>query len=110
MEATLTMNQNSHQKSAEPLHIQRLEACLDIGPFMKYAQEILSRPLTSSDDSDSDVNPDMLGPGDRVVNGVVSSQSGILFQIGTLGRRCVILDYRSPIRQKYDVQFHECWK
>lgn len=75
-EATVTMKQNSHPKSAEPLHIQRLEACLDIGPFMKYAQDILSRPLTSSDDSDSDVNPDMLVPGDRVMNGVVSSQSG----------------------------------
>lgn len=78
-EATATMKQNSFQKSAEPLHIQRLEACLDLGPFMKYAQEILSRPLTSSDDSDSDVNPDMLGPGDRVMNGVVSSQSGRKF-------------------------------
>lgn len=75
-EATITMNQNTFQKSAEPLHIQRLEACLDLGPFMKYAQEILSRPLTSSDDSDSDVNPEILGPGDRVMNGVVSSQSG----------------------------------
>ncbi len=72
-EATITMNK---QKSAEPLHIQRLEACLDLGPFMKYAQEILSRPLTSSDDSDSDVNPEILGPGDRVQNGVVCSQSG----------------------------------
>lgn len=75
-EATITMNQNTFQKSAEPLHIQRLEACLDLGPFMKYAQDILSRPLTSSDDSDSDVNPEILGPGDRVMNGVVSSQSG----------------------------------
>lgn len=75
-EATVTIKQNSYQNAAEPLHIQRLEACLDLGPFMKYAQEILSRPLTSSDDSDSDVNPEILGPGDRVVNGVVSSQLG----------------------------------
>lgn len=77
-EAAVTMKQNSFQKSAaEPLHIQRLEASLDIGPFMKYAQEILSRPLTSSDDSDSDVNTEILGPGERLMNGVVSSQSGI---------------------------------
>lgn len=75
-EVTATMDQNLIQKLAEPLHIQRLEACLDLGPFMKYAQEILSRPLTSSDDSDSDVNPEMLGAGDRVMNGVVSSQLG----------------------------------
>lgn len=79
-DATVALKQNLLQKTAEPLHIQRLEACLDLGPFMKYAQEILSRPLTS-DDSDSDVNPEILGPGDRVMNGVISSRSGKLIEM-----------------------------
>lgn len=42
------------QTIAQPLHIQRLEASLDMGPFMNYAQNMLLRPLTSSEDSDSD--------------------------------------------------------
>uniref|UniRef100_W8APB8 Chromatin-remodeling ATPase INO80 n=1 Tax=Ceratitis capitata TaxID=7213 RepID=W8APB8_CERCA len=36
---------------AEPLHIQRLEAALNMKPFMEYARQILSKPLSSGDDS-----------------------------------------------------------
>lgn len=42
------------QRLAQPLHIQRLTASLDMAPLMAYAQNLLVRPLTSSDDSDSD--------------------------------------------------------
>lgn len=64
------------QKLAQPLHVQRLESSLDIGPFMAYAQNMLLRPLTSSDDSDSDINAEILPPGDKIINGIVSSKIG----------------------------------
>lgn len=39
---------------AEPLHIQRLEAALDMRPFMSYARDVLSRPLSSPDDTEGE--------------------------------------------------------
>uniref|UniRef100_A0A1B0CSZ6 Chromatin-remodeling ATPase INO80 n=1 Tax=Lutzomyia longipalpis TaxID=7200 RepID=A0A1B0CSZ6_LUTLO len=59
----------SGQILAKPLHIQRLEAALDMGPLMAYAREVLSRPLTSSDESDVECQV----PG-RKIRGVVSSK------------------------------------
>lgn len=53
---------NHQQRLAQPLHIQRLTASLDMGPLMAYAQNLLVRPLTSSEDSDSDAN----GAGDAL--------------------------------------------
>lgn len=75
--ATLAGGQSSSgQRLAQPLHIQRLEASLDMGPFMSYAQTLLLRPLTSSEDSDSDLNVDMLSPDDKLMNGVVVTKRG----------------------------------
>lgn len=37
---------------AQPLHIQRLEAALDMRPFMQQAREVLSRPLTSPEETE----------------------------------------------------------
>ncbi|GAB0098739.1 Chromatin-remodeling ATPase INO80 [Sergentomyia squamirostris] len=59
----------SGQILAKPLHIQRLEAALDMGPFLAYAQDFLSQPLTSSDESE--------------VDWVVSGPSGKLSSIST---------------------------
>ncbi|XP_061386788.1 chromatin-remodeling ATPase INO80 [Musca vetustissima] len=42
---------------AEPLHIQRLEAALDMRPFMQQAREVLSRPITSPEESEADDTP-----------------------------------------------------
>lgn len=67
---------SSRQRLVEPLHIQQLEASLDMGPFMLYAQNLLLRPLTSSEDSDSDLNADILAPDDKLMNGVVVSKRG----------------------------------
>lgn len=39
---------------AEPLHLQRLEAALDMGPFMSYARHQLSQPLSSDEDSNAE--------------------------------------------------------
>lgn len=66
---------------AKPLHLQRLESSLNIEPFMAYAQEILSHPLTSSEDSDSDVNTGCLAPDEKVSNGIVTSKCGKQNQI-----------------------------
>lgn len=37
------------QEMAEPLHIQRLEAALDMRPFMSYVRETLAKPLSESE-------------------------------------------------------------
>lgn len=74
-----TMNFNAHhakQTLAKPLYIQRLESSLNITPFMSYAQDILAHPLSSSDESDSDVNGDVLAPGDKILNGIMTSKCG----------------------------------
>lgn len=39
---------------AKPLRLQRLEASLDMGAFMQHAHDVLSRPLTSTSEDDSD--------------------------------------------------------
>lgn len=75
--STLAGRQSSSEhRLAQPLHIQRLEASLDMGPFMAYAQNLLLRPLTSSEDSDSDLNAEILSPDDKLMNGVVVSKRG----------------------------------
>ncbi|XP_055326656.1 chromatin-remodeling ATPase INO80 isoform X2 [Sitodiplosis mosellana] len=67
-------NLNNGQTMAKPLYIQRLEASLNIEPFMTYAQEILAQPLSSSEESDSDVNTDILAPDEKIMNGIVTSK------------------------------------
>lgn len=69
-------NLNHDHNVAKPLHLQRLEASLNIEPFMVYAQEILSHPLTSSEESDSDMNTDCLAPDEKISNGIVTSKCG----------------------------------
>lgn len=44
----------SSQQMAQPLHLQRLEAALDMRPFMNYAREVMSKPLTSPEDTEVD--------------------------------------------------------
>ncbi|XP_065355033.1 chromatin-remodeling ATPase INO80 [Calliphora vicina] len=44
----------SSQQMAEPLHLQRLEAALDMRPFMSYAREVMSKPLTSPDETEAE--------------------------------------------------------
>lgn len=72
----MNFNLNHGQAMAKPIYIQRLEASLNIEPFMSYAQEILAQPLTSSEDSDSDVNTDILAPDEKIMNGIVTSKCG----------------------------------
>lgn len=72
----MNFNLNHGQAMAKPIYIQRVEASLNIEPFMSYAQEILAQPLTSSEDSDSDVNTDILAPDEKLMNGIVTSKCG----------------------------------
>lgn len=73
---TFGFNLNHGQEMAKPLFTQRLEASLNIDPFISYAQEILSQPLSSSEDSDSDVNTDALAPDEKISNGIITSKCG----------------------------------
>lgn len=70
-------NLNHGQAMAKPLYIQRLEGSLNVDPFMTFAQEILSQPLSSSEDSDSDVNTDILAADEKIMNGIVTSKCGM---------------------------------
>ncbi|XP_067614395.1 chromatin-remodeling ATPase INO80 [Eurosta solidaginis] len=45
------ISQSRPKLVAEPLHIQRLEAALNMRPFMEYARHVLSEPLSSPGDS-----------------------------------------------------------
>lgn len=43
---------------AEPLHIQRLEAALNMRPFMEMAREALKQPLSSGSGEGSATEPE----------------------------------------------------
>lgn len=66
--------------AAKPLELQRLEASLDMGPFMQYAHDVLSRPLTCSSESEDDESlppPDELQDStDKLIHGVLATKSG----------------------------------
>lgn len=76
MKNAVGFNLNHNHTIAKPLYIQRLEASLNIDPFLSYAQDVLSKPLSSSEDSDSDVNTDVLAPDEKIMNGIVTSKCG----------------------------------
>lgn len=78
MPGIMNMNAYRSQQLAKPLGIQRLEASLDLHPFLAYAQDILSRPLSSSEDSDIDDDSEVLAPGDKILHGILTSKFGEL--------------------------------
>ena len=72
------MDENNVAEMAKPLHIQRIEALLDMGPFMQYAQTELAQPLTSSEDEeDYKINSYRNGK----INKMFSSKKGLNFGI-----------------------------
>lgn len=106
----INFNMNHGQAMAKPLCMQRLEASLNIEPFMAYAQEMLAQPLTSSEDSDSDVNTDILAPDEKIMNGIVTSKCGnfylslfIKHQFKAINKVFVLL-FRSPKWQTSNLQ------
>lgn len=50
----MSHHSNSSSKMAKPLHIQRLEKALDLSPFMKYAESVLSKNDEIGNSSDDD--------------------------------------------------------
>lgn len=76
---------DSSREMAEPLHIQRLEAALDMRPFMQYAKEVMSRPLTSPEDSevDDDSNGDNSNDDEDIATGSGVSKKKRVRKLGT---------------------------
>lgn len=69
-------DEESSQSMAKSLDIQRLESSLNMEPFLTYAQDILSQPLSSSEDSDSDIDSDMYATDFRYINGNMAMKCG----------------------------------
>lgn len=70
---------DSQMDIAKPIHIQRLESSLDVGPYLSYAKNLLTQSLSDSeDDSDSDFQevPEDLIYGDKLVHDVVTTKEG----------------------------------
>lgn len=61
---------------AKPIHIQRLEAALDIRPFVSQVERILNSDVASdsNDDSDSRSISNDMSKGDRMLHGVVTTK------------------------------------
>lgn len=105
---TVGFNLNHGQaKMAKPLYMQRLESSLNIDPFITYAQDILAQPLSSSEDSDSDVNTDALAADEKILNGIVTSKCGKTMHrsllLGHLTDEICILDRQNDKLQIYNL-------
>lgn len=62
---------------AKPIHLQRLEAALDIRPFVNQVERILNSDggSCSEDDSDSIFEKEM-GRGDKLMHGILTTKQG----------------------------------
>lgn len=63
---------------ARPIHIQRLEAALDIRPFVNQVENILNSDggSESEDDSDGKSMGNEMSKGDKNIHGVVTTKQG----------------------------------
>lgn len=61
---------------ARPVHIQRLEAALDVRPFVGQVESILNSDVASDSDDDSDAKSfgNEMSKGDRMIHGVVTTK------------------------------------
>ncbi|XP_063896881.1 chromatin-remodeling ATPase INO80 [Helicoverpa armigera] len=61
---------------AKPVHIQRLEASLDVRPFVSQVERILNSDVASDSDDDSDAKSfgNEMSKGDRMIHGVVTTK------------------------------------
>lgn len=69
---------------AKPLHLQRLEAALDIRHYMNYMDKIFEKEPSSDGESsseDSQISDDDLSQGNKIVHGVVTTKEGIFCSI-----------------------------
>lgn len=65
---------------ARPIHIQRLEAALDIRPFVNQVEKILNSDGGSDSDDDSlgKSMPNEMSKGDKDMHGVVTTKQGMI--------------------------------
>lgn len=63
---------------ARPVHIQRLEAALDVRPFVGQVESILNSDVASDSEDDSDAKSfgNEMSKGDRMIHGVVTTKQG----------------------------------
>lgn len=63
---------------AKPVHIQRVEAALDVRPFVSQVETILKSEVNSDseDDSDAKSTNNEMSKGDKLVHGVVTTKQG----------------------------------
>lgn len=63
---------------AKPVHIQRLEAALDVRPFVAQVEKILNSDGPPENDEDSDTKSiyNEMSKGDKLVHGVVTTKQG----------------------------------
>jgi hypothetical protein len=63
---------------AKPVHIQSLEAALDVRPFVSQVERILNSDddIESEDDSDAKSIVNEMSKGDRIIHGVVTTKQG----------------------------------
>lgn len=64
---------------AKPVHLQRLEAALDVRPFVNQVERILNSEVgsDSGEESDSKVTGNEISKGDKIIHGVVTTKQGI---------------------------------
>lgn len=72
----MDQDEDSLHSMAKSLDVQRLESSLNMEPYLSYAQEILSQPLSSSEDTDSDIDSDMYATDFRYINGNAAMKCG----------------------------------
>lgn len=65
---------------ARPIHLQRLEAALDIRPFVNQVENILNSDdgSCSEDDSDSNILEKEMSRGDKLMHGILTTKQGKL--------------------------------
>lgn len=65
---------------AKPLHLQRLEAALDIRPYMNYMDKIFKNESSSENhdsSNGSEISDEELSQGNKIIHGVVTTKEGI---------------------------------
>ncbi|XP_016960527.1 chromatin-remodeling ATPase INO80 [Drosophila biarmipes] len=92
MEAKPVVPPQPHPRlMAEPLHIQRLEAALNMRPFMDMAKRALRKPLSSNEESDEEQvvkrEPDALESDDSSIVGVVKMRQSSKRKTRLLGSK-----------------------
>lgn len=94
---------------ARPIHIQRLEAALDIRPFVNQVERILNSDGGSDSDDDSDgksmVNE--MSKGDQDMHGVVTTKQGTYVNLSHLFSQLNIIESLPHKSQFSSVSYDE---